>query len=204
MKKTLIVIAATLALVACKKEEPYDFGSSTAQATGTVRAPDQPINPPITTMAGSTTTAAADVSGDQGFVQNAALGGLAEVELSKLAVNKATNAEVKQFAQMMVGDHTGANSELKTLAAAKGIALPTELDADHKATRDRLNTLSGAAFDRDYMAAMAADHNNAVTLFQNEATSGTDAELKAFAAKTLPKLQQHQTMASSVAAKVSQ
>src|SRR5688500_18752963 len=135
MKKTLIVIAATLALVACKKEEPYDFGSSTAQATGTVRAPEQPINPPITTMAGSTTAASAP-AGDQGFAQNAALGGLAEVELSQLAITKATNTEVKQFAQMMVADHSAANSELKTLATAKGLVLPTELDAEHKATRD--------------------------------------------------------------------
>lgn len=202
MKKAVALLALSVALTACKKEEPYDFGSSTAQATGTVRAPEQPENPPITTMAGTGPAAtSAAPSTDAQFVQKAAIGGLAEVQLGQLAQTKATSADVKQFARMMVTDHTAANNELTQIATAKAISLPTDLDAEHKAVRDRLNTLSGAEFDREYMAAMVKDHNDAVTTFQTEANGGSDPELKAFAAKTLPKLQEHQRMATETSAK---
>lgn len=200
MKKAVAIIAAMLAITACKKEEPYEFGSSTAQATGTVRAPEQPENPPVTGMSGGA-AAAAPVT-DSDFAQKAAIGGLAEVELGQMAQTKAASADVRQFGQMMVSDHTKANAELMNIAASKTLTLPRELDAEHRAVRDQLNALSGAEFDRQYMAAMVKDHNETVALFQAEANGGNDAELKAFAARTLPKLQDHLRVANEIAAKV--
>jgi putative membrane protein len=95
----------------------------------------------------------------------------------------------------MVGDHTKANAELKALAQRKGLTLPTELDAKHKQTRDTLAALSGAAFDRAYMDAMRKDHHQAVSDFRQQSMSGTDAEIKGWAAKTLPTLQEHMQLA---------
>jgi putative membrane protein len=128
---------------------------------------------------------------DQTFVMDAAKGGMAEVELGKLAAEKASNNEVKQFGQRMVDDHGKANNELKSLASSKNITLPNELDAKDKAVRDRLSKLSGAAFDRAYMQAMLRDHRKDVNEFKRESTSGKDPEIKAFASKTLPTLEEH-------------
>ena len=132
---------------------------------------------------------------DTTFVTNAAKGGLAEVELGKLATEKAASDQVKQFGQRMVDDHSKANDELKTLAQQKNITLPTDLDAKDKALRMRLTKLSGAPFDRAYMQAMLSDHKKDVNEFRVESTSGKDADIKAFASKTLPTLEDHLKLA---------
>lgn len=131
---------------------------------------------------------------DNDFMTEAAVGGMAEVELGKLASTKAQNADVKKFAQMMVADHTKANAELKTLAGGKGATLPTELDAKHKSSMTELQNLSGADFDKAYVAAQLADHEKTVKLFQTQSQSAADADVKAFAAKNLPTLQAHLEM----------
>jgi len=137
-----------------------------------------------------------------GFMTEAAKGGMAEVELSKMAAPKLKDAALKQFAQQMIADHTRANNELKELAAKKKVTLPTELDAEHKATAADMNSMSGADFDKDYVNAMVADHEKAVALFQNQASNGTDADAKAFAAKTLPTLQKHLEMIKAMQSKM--
>jgi putative membrane protein len=139
---------------------------------------------------------------DRTFVTHAAHSGLAEVELGRLAADKASNADVKQFGQRMVDDHGKANDELKGLASQKNVTLPTDLDAKHKAEHARLSKLAGAAFDRAYMAAMVGDHNNAVASFQRASKTAKDPDLKAWAGKTLPTLQDHQKMAREIGAKV--
>lgn len=128
---------------------------------------------------------------DQTFVTKAAEGGLAEVELGKLAQQKGTTDEVKNFGQRMVTDHSKANDELKTIAQNKKITLPSDLGTHDKATRDRLAKLSGAAFDRAYMRTMLADHRKDVNEFKHESSMGKDADIKAFASKTLPTLEDH-------------
>jgi putative membrane protein len=152
-------------------------------------------------QAGST-AAGSLAAADKAFVMEAARGGLAEVELGRLAADKAGNADVKQFGQRMVDDHSKANDELKGLASQKNITLPTETDAKHKATQARLSKLSGDAFDKAYMADMVADHNKDVAAFTRASKTSKDADLKAWAGKTLPTLQEHQKMAKDVAAKV--
>lgn len=128
---------------------------------------------------------------DKDFMTETAIGGMWEVELGKLAATKAQNADVKKFAQMMVTDHTKANAELKTLASSKNVTLPTELDAKHKSKMTEMQKLSGAEFDKEYVADMLADHEKDVKAFQTQAQNSTDADVKAFAAKTLPTLQKH-------------
>ena len=141
----------------------------------------------------STQVAAADKS----FVLKAASGGMAEVELGKLATEKAMGADVKQFAQRMIADHGKAGDELKAIAQSKMITIPTVLDTKAKALHDRLSKLSGIAFDRSYMDAMLVDHRQAAADFRRQSTTGRDSEIKAFAAKTLPTIEEHLKMAMS-------
>jgi putative membrane protein len=128
---------------------------------------------------------------DQHFVMDVAKDGMAEVELGRLASQKATNEQVKQFGQRMVDDHTKANDELKSIAQKKNITLPNDPDPKAKAFQDRLSKMSGEQFDRAYMQHMLADHRKAVALFRTESKSGTDPDVKSFASKTLPTLEEH-------------
>jgi putative membrane protein len=122
--------------------------------------------------------------------------------MGRIAASKATDPDVKQFGQRMVDDHGKANDELKSLASQKNVTVPAELDAKHKADNARLEKLSGAAFDRAYMAAMVLDHDKDVAEFQRVSKTAKDADLKAWAAKTLPTLEEHQKQAKTVNAKV--
>lgn len=149
--------------------------------------------------AGSNTAAA---GGSNNFMTEAAQGGMAEVELGRLAQTKAQNAEVKSFGQKMVQDHSNANTELKALAAKKNVTLPTDVGATHKTTMDKLSKLSGAEFDKEYVAAMVEDHEKDVKAFQTQADSATDADVKAFATKTLPTLKMHLEMIKGIQAKM--
>jgi len=133
--------------------------------------------------------------GDKTFARNAAAGGAAEVELGKIATDKASNQKVKDFGQMMVTDHTKASDELKSVATKKGITLPAGPTSKDKATAAKLSKLSGAEFDQAYMKDMVADHEKDVAEFQKEADSGSDPDLKSWAGTTLPTLQEHLKMA---------
>ena len=134
---------------------------------------------------------------ESGFVRKAAMGGMAEVELGNLAQQKASNDQVKQFGAKMVQDHGKANDELKQLASSKGIDLPSALDSKHQKDMDKLNKLSGAQFDKAYMSHMVDDHKKDVSEFKKQAKSGKDADVKAFASKTLPTLEEHLQLAQT-------
>jgi putative membrane protein len=139
--------------------------------------------------------AAQALAADETFVTKAAKGGMAEVELGKLAAEKASSSEVKTFGQRMADDHSKANDELKVLAKSKNITLPSEIGPEEKALRDRLVKLSGPAFDQAYMKAMVSDHVKDVNEFRTESKTGKDPEVKAWAAKTLPTLEEHLKLA---------
>jgi putative membrane protein len=146
---------------------------------------------------------AADVSSaDKTFVMKAAQGGMTEVQLGQLASDKGTSADVKSFGAHMVTDHGKANAELKTIATSKGIELSDKLDAKHQAMVDKLNALSGSAFDKAYVDAMVAAHKKDDALFSKEASSGQDAELKAFAAKTDETVKMHLKMIEDIQSKM--
>jgi len=137
-------------------------------------------------------------SQDRNFIMDAAMGGMEEVELGRVAAQKGMSAAVKQFGQRMVDDHSQANSELMSLASSKGITLPTELDQKHRAEVTKFSAMSGAEFDREYTKLMVSDHRKDVSEFEKESTRGTDPDLKAFATKTLPTLQEHLKMAEAL------
>jgi putative membrane protein len=155
--------------------------------------------------AGSGTQATAAKSAgpaDTAFAKEAAVGGMAEVELGNLAKSNGSSPDVKQFGERMATDHGKANDELKQWAQQKNVTLPTTLDAKHKATRDRLSKLQGEAFDKAYMHEMVTDHQKDVAAFKRESTSGKDPDLKAWASKTLPTLQDHLKLSQDTASKV--
>jgi putative membrane protein len=141
-------------------------------------------------------------SGDRTFMTQALRDNMAEVELGKLASEKASNDSVKQFGKRMVDDHGKAVDELKTLAADKGVTAPTDLDATHKKLHDRLSKLSGAEFDRVYVDEMVKDHRKDVKAFQQEADKAKDPDLKSWASKTLPTLQDHMKTVEDVQTQV--
>jgi putative membrane protein len=152
-------------------------------------------------MAGHDMKTAADESGadPKTFVKKAALGGMTEVETSKLAESKAQDPQVKTFAHKMVTDHTAANNELKSLAKKKGWTLPTSLDAEHEAIVQKLSAKSGADFDKAYSEQMMQDHEKTVALFKG-ATKSSDADLAQWAEKTLPTLEKHEQLAANLPA----
>jgi putative membrane protein len=130
-------------------------------------------------------------SADTKFAMMAAQGGMAEVQLGQLATQKASNADVKAFGQQMVDDHTKANDQLKGVAAKENMSLPTSLMPKDQALYNKLNALSGAAFDKAYVDDMVKDHEKDVKEFQKESTTGKDDAIKGFATQTLPTLQGH-------------
>lgn len=130
-------------------------------------------------------------SDDAAFATAAANGGMAEVALGKLAQEKSTNAQIKSFGAMMVTDHGKANDELMAIAKTKNITLPSTVDADHQKKMDDLSKKTGADFDKAYVDAMIDGHKKTLDLMQKEAKDGSDADLKAFAAKTAPIVQTH-------------
>ncbi len=169
---------------------------SAAPAFAQTRTPPPPPAPPQTQPRSPGADRQKGKAGaDERFVKEAAIGGMAEVELGKLAADKASSAEVKRFGQRMVDDHGKANDELKTLAGNKNIDLPTAPDAKSQSLMDRLSKLSGDAFDRAYMQEMVKDHRKDVNEFRDYAKSGKDPDIKAWAAKTLPTLEEHLKLA---------
>lgn len=128
---------------------------------------------------------------DTDFAVEAANSGLTEVQVGEIAQQKAVDQRVKDFAAMMVQDHTQANEELKALAASKNITLPTAPGEDHLESISSLNETSGAEFDKEYMGLMVDEHQKAVDLFEEAAENSEDAEIRAFASQKLPALQKH-------------
>lgn len=149
----------------------------------------------------SNTAASLTTPSPEDFMKKAAQGGMAEVELGKLAAQKGQNAEVKSYGQMMVADHGKANTELKALAAKKNVTLPADLGS-HATVHEKLKTMSGAEFDKTYVDAMVDDHETTVSEFQKQADSSADADVKAFAAKALPTLKAHLEKIKAIQAKM--
>ncbi len=137
---------------------------------------------------------------DKEFVQKAATGGLMEVELGKVVASKAENADVKSFGQRMVDDHSKVNDSLKQLAASKGISLPAETDAKHKAEINKISAMSGPQFDRTYMRLMVSVHKKDIAEFNRASRTVKDPDIRKFAAETLLILKQHLQEAEKISA----
>ncbi len=139
---------------------------------------------------------------DRSFMDKAAQGGMAEVELGQLAEQNAQSQEVKDFGKRMVTDHTKANDQLEQVASKEAVKLPTTLDAKDQETKDHLSKLHGAAFDRAYMQDMVADHKKDVAEFKRESTSAHSPDLKDWVSGTLPTLESHLQEAEKIAPSV--
>lgn len=186
MNKQLVLkrmaACATLALL---------FGGAVAQNTAT------------TTARGTTaSTSAAVASADQKMMRDIAQANHAEVAAGKLALERSQSDDVKTFAQKMIDDHTKAQQELQTLADGKNVKLPAEPDAKHKAMAKAMSGLKGDAFDKRYLKQGGlADHQATHKLLDRVQNKAKDADLKAYAAKTITAVDQHLTMAQDVGGK---
>jgi putative membrane protein len=184
-----IVFAVTISL-ACNTENRNTTDRNT-------------INEPTIGTTGDTVSA-----GDKDFVEDVSIANLAEVELGRMAIERAASAEVKQFADMMVKDHTKAGDELKQVAAQHSIPAAAALDQKHQDLKTKLSTLKGAEFDREYMSAMVDGHQDVVDRLQTRASEdrfgdnkGTvkpessdnpvEADLNQWAAAALPTVRHH-------------
>jgi putative membrane protein len=136
---------------------------------------------------------------DTSFYTAAAHGGLEEVEAGRLAQDKSSDPRVKEFAAMMVKDHSTANDELKSIAAQQNVTLPTSPSLKQQAAKTKLEALSGESFDKAYVKDQVSAHRSAVALFKKEIASGHDAAAKTFARKTLPTLRAHLKSIDSLA-----
>lgn len=130
-------------------------------------------------------------SADVRFLQKAAADGLAEVALGELAQKKALREEVRQFGQRMAQDHAKANEQLKAVASAHHVSVPSTLDRRHEREMDKLSQLVGGDFDRAYMSRMVSDHRKDVREFRKRANAKTQTDVTRFAASTLPVLESH-------------
>ena len=135
---------------------------------------------------------------DMEFIKKAAIGGMAETELGKLAQQNGHSPDVKSFGARMVQDHGRAGDQLTNIAKERGVQLPQQLDTEHMSMRDRLAKLQGDAFDRAYIKLMVADHDKDMKEFRRQAQKGQDRELKRFARETLAVVEQHDQLAHNV------
>ncbi len=134
------------------------------------------------------------------FVENASAKGVAEVEAGKLAQQKGVAADVKSFAQMMVSDHTAANQKLQSIAQQKKLKVSDHAQMMDKAKAMIMELRNAKSFDQAYANNQVKAHEATIKLFEDEASNGTDADLKAFAMDTLPKLKAHLAEAQKLAA----
>ncbi|MFN4177631.1 DUF4142 domain-containing protein [Phenylobacterium sp.] len=183
MTRALLICAAAasaLAVAACNRQEP-------AGQTKPVNAAQDAVGSAVGQMSASTLGA----NTTEGFVSNAAISDMYEIQAGQMAQQTGRSADVKAFGKMMVADHTAMSNEMKPLAQAAGQTVPATLDERRKGMLDNLTAASGADFDRVYLAQQEAAHEEALTLMRGYADGGDNAELKALAQKAIPKIQAH-------------
>jgi putative membrane protein len=153
---------------------------------------------PETGSASVSGTAASQLSStDMHFIKAASQGGIAEVKMGYMGVQSGTSQEVKNLGQKLIQDHTAANKELEQLAARKGVALTGDIDSKHQKELDTLSKLNGAEFDKAYLHHAVMDHQKDIKQYQAAADKATDQDIRAFAQRTIPILQQHLDMAKN-------
>lgn len=131
---------------------------------------------------------------DRAFAIMAAETDMAELQISKMALEKSESDQVKKIAQKLIDDHTKTSDAMKEIAAKKNLPLPQKVDSKHAMLAAKLEKESGATFDRDYLKANSADHHRVVAAFEKEVKSGQDSDIKSFAKEYLPAIQEHTKM----------
>jgi putative membrane protein len=194
MNKLLLTIATTLTLSGCGD------GSGTNARDAATEAGEQAAMAQSTGAVGASVGDARNTADT--YVANAAISDLYEIASSRLALQKASSPDVKSFAQQMIADHTATTSQLKAALAEGNISrtVPSDPDERHQAMLDALKGLSGAAFDKAYLAQQATAHQEALLLHQSYAYEGENDSLQKLAAATAPKIQHHAGMVKQLAA----
>ncbi|WP_026734061.1 DUF4142 domain-containing protein [Fischerella sp. PCC 9605] len=204
LKSTIItaIVVALSAAAGCTNQSDQTANQSNQTATQVDTTQTYPTTTPTAQATTPTTTPTgqnAVSTSDREFVTQAAQSNLTEIQLGQLAQKKGATSAVQQYGQRMVQEHTQANSQLQQLAEQKNLTLPQDIGEQNKELVANLSKLSGTNFDRAYINQMVQEHEKAVSLFQRQAEEGQDPDLKAFAAKTLPNLQEHLEQARSLA-----
>lgn len=197
MKKILIIIPALALLAGCSHDRggtSYDSGMTSGSGTTYGATGSGTETMPST---GSSTTAQITRK-EINFVREAGTGGLMEVQMGQAALANSANASIKSLGQRLVDDHTKANDQLKMIATQKGLTVPTQLSNSQTEMLNHLAALKGAEFDQAFQKHAVQDHEKDLKLYQKAASSLSDPELKAFAAQTIPILQQHLDMSKNL------
>lgn len=192
MKKIILIPALSMALfmMACNSSET---SSTTTDSSATMH------DDTAVMMHTDTTAVMNNDNNNADFLTEAAGGGMMEVQLGQLAKTHASSQVVKDFGAMMVRDHSNANTQIKSLAIKKSVALPSALPEKHQKHVDDLAAKNGAAFDKDYISMMVDDHEEDIRFFEKCAKNDKeDADIKAFAAKILPTLYKHLDAAKAI------
>ncbi len=189
-------VLLTPAVLLAQTSDPFSPPASSTQAnqhqsaqpaTTSIQDPSSPVG-----MTGQ-------MMKDKIFLRKATAAGLAEVQLGQLAVQKAESAEVKAFGQKMVADHTALNESMKPIADSLGVMLPKKISKEHQAEIDKLNTLSGADFDTEYLTFMVRDHHKDLREFRSEAEYASDPTLKDAVTKAADIIREHTVMVEKLA-----
>ncbi len=197
MKKITPFLLAGLLFIGQSCNDANDKKDSVEAANDANDKKDSTV--PMDNRNDSTAATAMSVNDDVAdFAVKAANGGMMEVELGKMAEQKATMKSVKDFGAMMVKEHSKANEELKKLAVAKNITLPATVGEDMQKHIDDLAKKSGKDFDKDYIDLMVSDHKDDIDLFEKAIKNSKDSAFKAFAVKTLPTLHKHLGAAEAI------
>ncbi|MDB5841815.1 MAG: hypothetical protein JWQ23_3767, partial [Herminiimonas sp.] len=192
---TLVTLFGTVSVSASAQADKSSTGASKDSQAGTTGASEQKGAGAASSGAGKSTGATLSKA-DENLMRQIAYANMAEIEAGKLALSKTQNDNVKTFAQKMVDDHTTSTKELQTLAQGKGVTLPSEPDKQHRDMMKKMGQLSGESFDRRYLAQGGlADHKKTHALLQRVESRAKDPDLKAFAGKTMPVVDQHLVMA---------
>ena len=204
MKKSYLAVAGFIlvtGVTACGNNSDSDTSTTTTTTDSSTMTAGDTSNASMNTgAAGSNTTysSAKLNAADSTFVMKAAIGGMTEVQGGQTAQQSAQNDRVKNFGQMMVNDHSKANQQLQSLAAAKGMTLPADLPADKQKMLTQMKSMQGAAFDKHYMSMMVDDHQEDVADFEKQANSASDPDVRSFASQTLPVLKMHLDSAKAI------
>jgi putative membrane protein len=197
-------ILAAVSLAACSRQGAENTAATTESAVETAttaagQAVDK-VQDAASAPVGQTSAATIGANTTDGFVSSAAMSDMYEVEAGKIASERSKSAQIKSFAQMMVKDHTATTTELKGILskASLNVTPPAALDERRKGMLDNLRSATAENFDKTYMDQQVAAHGEAATLMKGYADNGDNADLKAFAAKTAPKVQMHLDMARNL------
>lgn len=187
----LLIMAITVIMMACNS--PSNRAKDTTKTDDNYATTNDSINNNTMAVDGDN-----DANRDQEFIKEAASGGLMEVELGKYAQQNAMSPRVRNFASMMVKDHSKANEELMSIAARKNITVPTTMEDKHREMMSDIQKKTGMDFDKAYMKEMVDDHEKDVDRFKKHAENGVDPDLKTFASQTLSVLLMHQDSAKNI------